>query len=135
MKVIIVLLALLTLSCSDNRRIEDQVGTYIIDLERTNLGSYILDKEKYSKLTITFKEDLTFNCNMEVPFIFSKSGKWEIGTYDEYELNYLIYEGCDFKDQFYQCCLDDSTFLMNSITPRQGYRPVNKIYFKKINLE
>lgn len=54
------------LSCNyDNRVVKKmnfdmQLGTYKLDLKKTNLGIYDIDSLLYKKLQITFKRDSTF---------------------------------------------------------------------------
>jgi len=128
----------LLFSCSSSqeakkRNFHKQLGTYKLDIRKTNLGNYLVDSDLYAKLIITFDIDSTFEMNMQVPFIFDSIGKWEAG-YGLDEWNWIYYKSNnEIKTQFDQCCLQDSTFYLNSTTPKKGFESIKKIYFKKIN--
>lgn len=112
------------------------IGTYVLDTDKTDMGGYRGEIEKYSKLTITFRADSTFQLNMSVPFLEDSSGNWFAGDGSPYDFNQLFfrcrnYEG-QLGEQFYPPFSDDSIFLLNSCTPKQGAQPIHEIYFKKI---
>ena len=132
---LITLLSCLNSYNERKKRFDNQIGTYQIDLNQSNLGAYISDSLFYSNLQITFFEDSTYMLNMDVPFILDSSGTWSVGTDQLYQWNYLMSEKIGGSDQFYQCCDEDSTFVINSVTPKKGFNPVLKIYFKKISSE
>jgi hypothetical protein len=48
---------------------QEQLGTYQLDLKKTNLGIYKKDSNIYKNLIIVFKADSTFVMNMKVPFM------------------------------------------------------------------
>ena len=114
------------------KRFKDQVGTYFLDIRKTDLGVYSKDSALYQKLGITFKADSTFSMNMRVPFVFDSAGRWEAGGGLE-DWNWLYYKANgNIRTQFDQCCLPDSTFYLNSTTPQKGYDFIQEIFFRKI---
>ncbi len=131
----------LPLSCNyqDEGRRKDilkrQLGTYIIDFQKTNLGNYYIDRELYKNLQITFNKDLTFSFNMKVPFIFDSAGTWSPskGAFEEW--NWLYYKkNPKISTQFTEPWKLDSVFYMNSTTPQSGKENIKEIYFKKIKV-
>src|SRR5690348_4014792 len=56
---------------------QNQLGTYVLDLKRTDLGVYRIDSILYKNLKITFRNDSTFHFNMKVPFIYDSVGTWK----------------------------------------------------------
>jgi len=115
------------------QRFRKQVGTYRLDINKTPLGGYAKDSLLYQKLTLTFKADSTFYMNMAVPFLYDSIGRWITGGGGMDDWNSLYYERNErIPEQFEPCCVADSTFYINSVTPREGAEPVNKIYFKRI---
>ena len=123
--------------CGDMRiargRFEKQLGTYVLDIYKTDLGIYKKDIDLYKDLKITFKADSTFIMNLRVPFIFDSIGRWEAGGAGLEDWNWMYYKSNKkIRTQFDQCCLTDSTFYMNSTTPQQGHDAIGEIYFKKI---
>ena len=55
------------------------VGTYQLDLDRTDMGIYKDSMDCYKDLILEFKSDGTFKMNMEVPFILGSTGTWKVG--------------------------------------------------------
>jgi len=47
------------------------IGTYRLDLDRTDMGIYKDSMDCYKDLCLEFKSDGTFKMNMEVPFILN----------------------------------------------------------------
>ena len=120
MVVIVPIIFFFRISCldkkSEKRRFNKQLGKYIIDITKTNLGYYDRDSSLYQRLILTFNEDSTFIYNMKVPFIYDSTGKWNAGGSGVEEWNYLYYKGWGYSnykknsgDQFDQCCSSDST--------------------------
>ena len=69
-----------------------QIGSYVLDIQRTNLGKFKNDSLKFKNLKITFYKDSTFNTNMAVPFLYEEKGKWivDAGSIDSW--NWLSYK-------------------------------------------
>jgi hypothetical protein len=115
------------------QRFRKQVGTYRLDLNKTQLSGYAKDSLLYQKLTLTFNDDSTFYMNMEVPFMYDSKGRWIAGGGGLDDWNLLYYERNELTpEQFESCCVADSTFYIDRVTPRDGAEPVHKIYFKRI---
>jgi len=119
---------------------QNQLGKYVLDINRTLLRSYLKDSSKYQNLFITFKSDSTFIMNMKVPFMHDSIGTWIAGDGSSYEYNQLYYKNLSYAkegtgEQFYPVFLQgkDSLFMLNSSTPQEGFEFIQEIYFKKIN--
>lgn len=118
---------------------KNQLGTYILDINKTVLASYSKDSAIYKNLRISFKEDSTFSMNMKVPFMYDSIGRWNAGNMKEW--NYIWYKRwgyIDYEigkgDQFIRLYIADSNvyFLINSTTPQDGAAYIKEIYFRKI---
>lgn len=110
-----------------------QIGSYRIDIAKSDLGDYIEDSLKYSNLIITFRSDSTFFLNMQVPFIYDSVGKWITSNGKVEDWNRLYYKkNPKIGTSFTAPWTKDSIFYLNSTTPKQGEKPVERIYFKKI---
>lgn len=114
-----------------------QIGTFIIDIKKTNLGSYSKYVDVYKKLTLVFYNNNRFEFNMRVPFISDSSGNWKSSGSNIDEWNNIYFDSWDYStgitgEQFTQCCDSDSTFYFNSMTPQKGADPIGKIWFKKV---
>lgn len=118
---------------------EQIVGTYELDIKKTNLGSsYLSDSISYSNLRITFLNDSTFYLNKDVPFIYSSKGSWTAGNVNEWcrllfdGLNYngLPYPGTQFTRPFIDNL--DTFLLFNATTPKGNNKTISEIYFKKV---
>ena len=56
-------------------RKRDQIGKYVIDMERTEWGEYEAEKDNYKDLTIVFKKDKTSEVSRTVPFLLDTTGR------------------------------------------------------------
>lgn len=124
------------ISCSCHNQIKErnfrnQIGSYVLDVKKTDLGKYKADDSLYKKLSIIFRSDGTFSMNMDVPFIYDSSGTWTVGSAIDEWGKMIFSKNSKIDVQFDYCCLGDSTFYMNSVTPKPGFEPVYKIYFKR----
>ena len=124
---------------AEKKHFADQLGTYVLDISKTILGTYAKDSALYKKLQLEFFADSSFKMNMKVPFIFDSAGKWKAGEGGLEDWNRLYYKSWNYKsfdknsgNQFDQCCLPDSTFYINGATPQTGEQFIQEIYFKKI---
>jgi len=135
-------ISLSLIGCADKVKkkitFERQLGTYILDINRTNLGSYEKDSNIYKNLKITFNGDSTFIMNIRVPFFADSIGTWIAGNGSVYSYNQLFYKNVDYKEmegnQFFPPYLkgSDSIFLMNGVSANKGAEHIHEIYFKKI---
>jgi len=121
-------------SAQEGRRkvFQEQLGTYVLDIHKTELGKYSKDSNLYKNLSIIFKPDSTFYMNIKVPFIYDSTGTWQAGNLNEW--NYLFYKSNpNINTQFTRPETADSTFLLNSTTPQAGADFIQEIYFRKIS--
>ena len=117
---------------------DEQLGTYQLDIQKTNLKRYEKDSSIYKNLQIVFNADSTFKMNMKVPFMYDSIGTWEAGNMKEW--NYLKYKNFDYSkngtgEQFTRPEYPDSSFLLNSSTPQIGAEFIGEIYFKKVSYQ
>jgi hypothetical protein len=117
------------------KNFNEQLGTYKLDIQKTDLENYRKDSKIYKNLLIVFKSDSTFEMNMKVPFMFDNTGTWEAG--DMKGWNSLKYGSFKYPlhgtgEQFTRPEYPDSTFLLNSSTPQVGAEFIEEIYFKKM---
>jgi hypothetical protein len=106
-----------------NESLNEVVGNYVIDLSQTNLGYYDL----------TFESNATFHFNIGVPFIYDSTGTWKVPGGMSEDWNYLYYHSNKkIYTQFSRMFTTDSTFCLNSVTPRKDSIPVYIICFKKV---
>jgi hypothetical protein len=115
-----------------------QIGTYALDINRTELGEYKKDSNVYKNLTITFKEDSTFLMNMQAPFFADTLGTWIAGDGLAYSYNQLFFHNKEYKNlegaQFFPPYLNgsDTIFLINGANPTKNKTAIQKIYFRKL---
>ena len=120
---------------------KQQIGTYTLDIKRTNLDIYSADSTIYKELRITFNADSTFQMNTQVPFMYDSCGSWITGDNSPYSssnelyyktFKYPIYRGKLLGEQFVcHWTQTDTSFLINSGTPKKGEKNIPKIYFVK----
>lgn len=117
------------------------IGSYVIDLERTNLGIYSDSIDLYKNLTLTFHKNMTFVMNQKVPFIADSSGIWEVGGMNKwcvlYYTSFVEKYNKEVGDQFTVPYLDNGDRIMyiNSLTPQASQlrlTDMQRVYFKKI---
>ena len=111
------------------------VGTYQLDLDRTDMGIYKDSMDCYKDLILEFKSDGTFKMNMEVPFILGSTGTWKVGGMNRW--NTIRYDTLGLEGQISQPYLDenDTVFYFNSVTPKESepyLNGVNVVYFRKL---
>ena len=111
------------------------VGTYQLDLDRTDMGIYKDSMDCYKDLILEFKSDGTFKMNMEVPFILGSTGTWKVGGMNRW--NTIRYDTLGLEGQISQPYLDgnDTVLYFNSVTPKKSepyLNGVNVVYFKKV---
>lgn len=79
------------------QRRKDQLGKYVIDMERTEWGEYEAEKEIYKDLTIVFKKDMTFEVSRSVLFFvrYNRSvcnqRQWKVVRYPLSKFNRKIW--------------------------------------------
>lgn len=141
MIIFVLIIAMLQIRCSENKDkrhiFEKQLGTYLLDIRKTRLGSYAKDSNLYKGLSITFNGDSTFIMNMKVPFIYDSCGTWIAGDGSPYNYNQLFYKSFKYNkngsgEHFFPVSSADSVFLLNSTTPQKGNEIIEEIYFKKV---
>lgn len=130
--------------CSSEPREKDiaarQIGTYVFDISRTELGGYKKDANIYRNLEITFKQDSTFTMNIPTPFFADTVGTWVAGDGLAYSYNQLFFKNKVYTQlegtQFFPPYLNnrDTVFLINGASPRKGQTPIEKSYFKKLRI-
>lgn len=125
-------------SKSRNKNLSNLIGTYMLDINKTNLGNYKSEVDKFKNLRLFINPNYTFKFNMKVPFIYDSIGTWKSAGSSIDEWNMLYYESWDYSggvtgEQITRCCEADSTVYLNSVTPQKGYQLVEKIWFKKIS--
>jgi len=116
-----------------------QLGIYLLDIEKTKLGPYIIDSNVFKGLKITFNPDHTFTMNFRVPFLFDSIGRWNSAGVGLEDWNWLYYESWGYSsykenvgDQFTSPWTADSIFYINGATPQRGREGIQRIFFKKI---
>lgn len=115
------------------KNFKNQLGTYSLSIEKTNLGVYASDSQIYKQLKITFNSDSTFRLNMNVPFILDSAGKWIPAKGGPEEWNWLYYNSNpNISTQFTEPWGDSFVFLLNSATPKLGQERIKEIYFIKV---
>ena len=139
-----ILVAVTVLACAsckyqnDKSRRENfqrHVGTYILDIRKTDMGAYRTDSGLYKDIKIYFLPDSTFFLSKSVPFLYDSAGTWTAAGSEIDDWNYLHFGGRPGVDiPFDVCCDADSTFYLNSVTPRPNKPAISVIYFKRINL-
>jgi hypothetical protein len=67
------------------------IGIYKIDLRKSIVGVYEKDTLSFKNLTLTIKPDKTFSFSIDMPFIRSQRGIWELRSIDGVDFLYLIY--------------------------------------------
>jgi len=121
---------------------KEQLGTYVLDIDKTDLGNYIRDSNIYKNLTITFNADSTFIMNMKVPFMRDSVGRWKAGNMKEW--NWLFFKSFGYSkrmedltnpggSQFTRPYTENSNiyFLINAATPQDNAEVISDIYFKR----
>ena len=68
------------------------VGTFKIDLEKSNFGDLEIEKDKYYSLTLHLLENDSFYFSMKAPFLRQQVGKWSMESVDNLYTAYLLYE-------------------------------------------
>lgn len=118
---------------------QKQLGTYVLDTYKTELGNYSKDSNIYKNLRITFKSDNTFYMNMKVPFIYDSTGKWNAGSTGLEDWNWLWYKAWGYSNykedngnQFTPPWTNDSIFYINAAKSQDGAEGIQEIYFRKI---
>ena len=111
------------------------IGTYQLDLNRTDMGIYKDSMDCFKDLKLEFKSDGTFKMNMDVPFILASTGTWKVGGMNRW--NTIRYDTFGLESQISHPYLDgnDTVFYINSVTPKESERYKNGVYvvyFKKI---
>ena len=111
------------------------IGTYQLDLNRTDMGIYKDSMDCFKDLKVEFRSDGTFKMNMEVPFILSSTGTWKVGGMNRW--NTIRYDTAGLEDQISQPYLNenDTVFYINSVTQKKSepyLNGVNVVYFKKV---
>ena len=141
-----ILLACLFQSCifsSDpvlEERKKNQVGNYIIDMERTEWGEYEVEKDNYKDLMIVFNSDMTFEVGQSVPFLLDTTGQYVIkgaGRLCEVHFASDIQKHgiSEYETWLWPCWEDqmnDSITVLVTPTPQQNEkRVIPKLYFRK----
>lgn len=107
-----------------------QIGRYILLVERSHLFQFGYDSVRYKNVELLFNDDLTFSINQEVPFFANSAGRWKVrgpgGPHSG--IIYLDSEGAFFE----VCCENDSVFYISDPAPKAEQQRLARVYFKKI---
>lgn len=123
------------------QRRKDQLGKYIIDMERTEWGDYEEEKDNYSDLSIVFKKDMTFEVSRAVPFLLDTTGQYVIRGADE--LSHIHFSSQIQKrgitrngTWLWECWEvapgDSVTAIIGPIPQHNEQRQIPKLYFRKV---
>ncbi len=74
-----------------------QIGTYFIDIKKTNFGSHSIDVNIYKKLTLVFYDNNRFEFNMKVPFINDTRGTWKSSGSKIDEWNNIYFDSWEYS--------------------------------------
>ena len=116
------------------KNFKELVGVYVLDTLRTDLSNYRDQKIEFSTLTLSLFNDSTFILNINVPFIYDSSGRWNAKGNSIEETNRMIFKrNPKIGVQFSKIYLDkkDSVLYLISTTPQQDAFPIQRIYFMK----
>ena len=109
------------------------IGSYLIDLDKTDLGLYSKNITTYKNLKFFLNGDSTFRLNMDVPFIYDSSGTWLPAGSGLEDWNHLYFQkNKSFDTQFSSFWSADSIIYLNSTTAKERRHNIGRIYFKKI---
>lgn len=117
-------------SCSNG---DKYVGTYELDISKSNLSSYSIDSGSYKGLQVQIKKNRTFKFSKDVPFINKQSGTWYVkGVKDLLaETNYCMFNyGDNEGDDFVQNGSD--YIIMEQPVPKTNQKQVILLHFDKI---
>ena len=130
-------------ACGDYTRkkgtFELQLGTYILDVQRSKLDVVQKDLYDYRNLKIEFKSDSSFLMNKRLPIFEDSIGSWIAGNGLPDDYNRLFFKSKNYKndqgEHFYPPYLDgkDSVFLLVLTLVIKNESQVKDIYFKKIS--
>jgi hypothetical protein len=116
----------------DSNRVE-LIGSYVLDVNKTDLSNYSKNIYIYKSLTLNLNGDSTFRLNMDVPFIYDSTGTWRASGNGIDEWNYLKFQkNKSFETPFSRFWSSDSIIYLNSTTPKKGFQNIGRVYFKKI---
>ena len=122
-------------------RKKDQIGKYVIDMNRTEWGEYEVEKDNYKDLTIEFKPDMTFEVSRSVPFLLDTTGMYVVrgrGKVCDFCFSSWIEKyGNDCSGNWLWPCWEDSSgdSVTAIITPhpqQNEQRQIPKLYFRKV---
>lgn len=139
LSVLIAATALFLAACSNadkfkEKQINALIGNYYIDTENTVINDYDLDDVK--DLRLSLKADGAFLFNKDYPFIYDSVGLWFPRKAGLDEWNWLYFNRtsevrCQFADSWKGIPVNDSTLILNSMTPKKGKSAISVIYLKK----
>ena len=121
-------------------RKKDQIGKYVIDMERTEWGEYEAEKDNYRDLTIVFKKDMTFEVSRAVPFLLDTTGLYVVrGTGELCDIYFSSqiqkYGITRYGIWLWPCWVEQQDTITAIITPtpqQNEQRQIPKLYFKKV---
>ena len=121
-------------------RKKEQIGKYIIDMERTEWGEYEVEKDNYKDLTIVFNSDMTFEVNRSAPFLLDTTGQYVIRGAGELSDIYFSSEiqkrGITRNGTWLWECWEvapgDSVTAIIGPIPQHNKRQIPKLYFRKV---
>lgn len=124
------------------QRKNNQVGNYVIDMNRTEWGEYEEEKENYKDISIFFTSDMTFKVNRSVPFLPDTCGVYVIrgkGQLSDIRFSNLIKKhGDTYSGNWLWECWEDKngdsvTAIIGPVPQQNEHRLIPKLFFKKIS--
>jgi hypothetical protein len=113
------------------KRKEEAVGTYELNLQESLLGNYIKDSTLLRNLKLNLNADNTFIFSQSTPFIYDSSGIWRVASVGIYGNNELVY-GNKFSNQISPCCYKNKIQMKLPLS-KKGFEQVKLLVFTKIN--
>lgn len=129
--VLMLVIFLLVKSCNDNYG-EEYIGIYQLDIERSELGSYIADSNTLRQFTLTIDKNRLYSYSSDQPFIYKQSGSWVSGSYDAGRYCYLLHSTnvSQWYDEVYRP--DDSSICIVKPRPKNDSTQVSELYFVRV---
>ncbi len=112
------------------KRKEDAVGTYELNLQESILRSYIKDTVLLRNLKLNLNADNTFSFSQNIPFIYDSSGIWRVASVGIYGSNELIYSN-NASNQISPCCYENKIQMKLPLS-KKGFEQAELLVFNKV---